>query len=91
MFNKLSKKSILVLLILKSINMTKLNNKINCRKILIIGEETLLLSENTPKIKTNKPNKINKIDYLKKSNKQMNIIRPPHKGGDFKVEFSNFL
>ena len=91
MFNKLFIKSIFMSFILKSINKKKLNNKIIWRKSLIFGEEILLLSENIPNIKKDKPNKFNKIESLKKNKEQMNIIKPPHKGGDFKDEFINFL
>ena len=91
MFNNLFKKSTLMSFILKSINKTKLNNKIIWRKSLILGDEILLLSENIPNIKKDKPKKFNKIDSLKNNKEQMNTIKPPHKGGDFKDEFINFL
>ena len=76
MFNNLFKKSTLMSFILKSINKTKLNNKIIWRTSLIFGEEILLLSENIPNIKKDKPNKFNKIESLKKNKEQMNIIKP---------------
>ena len=91
MFNKLFIKSIFMSFILKSINKKKLNNKIIWRKSLILGDEILLLSENIPNIKKDKPKKFNKIDSLKNNKEQMNTIKPPHKGGDFKDEFINFL
>ena len=91
MFNKLFIKSIFMSFILKSINKKKLNNKIIWRKSLILGDEILLLSENIPNIKKDKPKKFNKIDSLKNNKEQMNTIKPPHKGVDFKDEFINFL
>ena len=59
MFNRVSKKAILVFGIFNSINETKINNIKHCNKNLILGLLRILRSEESPKKKIeDKNNKV---------------------------------
>ena len=65
-------KSILKSVILRSVKITKSNTSSDCKKILIFGEEILLISENTPIVKITNPKIFKRINpLLKKINEEI--------------------
>jgi len=89
--NLISKKkfrdSILKSVIIKSDKNIKQIDTTLCIKILLVGEEILLVSEKIPITNKNKPNIFNRIKFLKNKTEQIKIKIPPHNGGDLNEFF----
>jgi len=93
--NLISKKKFITS-ILKSV-IVKLDKNIKqidtmlCIKILLPGEEILLVSEKIPITNKKKPNIFNRIKLLKNKTEHIKIKTPPHNGGDLNEFLVNRL
>jgi len=83
--------SILTSVIVKLDKYIKLTVTMLCTKILLAGEEILLISDKIPIINIKKPNIFNRIKPLKNNTEKIKIKLPPHNGGDLGKLFVSCL